>query len=200
MPGLSDTYDLGVYRWPLSQCLRLFRQMIQAVEYLHDQNVVHGDICTGNVVLTTERDAQLHKELTAEKIYLIDFETARRLSLPLWKQHVLPLPEARYRRRLKDLAHFDPYSWDVYCLGRLFRYLLEDAYGRRKLPWIVHPYHRWLLSDEKGCMGVCRCRPTARRARQMLTVMIWVAHTSELCEGLVMRIHRFITPLFSRPS
>ena len=177
------------------------------------------DICTGNIVVVTERDAQLHKQLTAGRIYFIDFETSRRLSLPPGKQHALPLPEAQYRRRLKDLTHFDPYSWDIYCLGRLFGYLsfevrsshsgrlrlliawpLQSVYQRRKVPWIVHSYHRWLLGDEKGCMRACRCRPTARRVRQMITVMIWVAHISELCEGLVMRIHRFITSLFARPS
>ncbi|KAI0656179.1 hypothetical protein C8Q70DRAFT_399317 [Cubamyces menziesii] len=67
MPCVSDTYDLELRQWSKSKYLQLFLQIVQAVEYLHDRNVVHGDICTGNIVVITERDAQLHKQLTAAR-------------------------------------------------------------------------------------------------------------------------------------
>lgn len=46
-------------------------------------------------------------------------------------------------------------------------------------PWIPRRYAEWLVGDERGCTSVCNCRPTARRARQVLTVLRWVVYISE---------------------
>lgn len=48
-----------------------------------------------------------------------------------------------------------------------------------ELPWIPRRYAQWLVGDERGCTSVCRCRPTARRARQVLTVVRWLVYTWE---------------------
>ena len=49
-----------------------------------------------------------------------------------------------------------------------------------ELPWIPRWYAQWLVGIERGCATVCRCRPTARRARQVLTAARWFVYVSEL--------------------
>ena len=88
------------------------------------------DICHGNVVAATERDAQGHPEIQPGRVYIIDLETVRRIPAPPGVQLALPLPQAQFRPPIEDMSQLDPYSWDVYCLGRLFGFLLEvSAYA-----------------------------------------------------------------------
>ena len=46
-------------------------------------------------------------------------------------------------------------------------------------PWIPRRYAQWLVGNERGCTSVCHCRPTARRARQALTVLRWLVYAWE---------------------
>ncbi|KAM5541275.1 hypothetical protein V8D89_005204 [Ganoderma adspersum] len=48
-----------------------------------------------------------------------------------------------------------------------------------ELPWIPRLYAQWLVGNERGCTSVCHCRPTAPRARQVLTILRWLVYTSE---------------------
>ena len=83
------------------------------------------DICHGNVLAATERDVHGHPEIQPGRVYIIDLETVRRLPAPPGVQPALPLPQAQCRPPIKDMTQLDPYSWDVYCLGRFFGFLLE---------------------------------------------------------------------------
>lgn len=56
-----------------------------------------------------------------------------------------------------------------------FTFLEEPDY-----PWIPRRYAQWLVGNERGCTSVCRCRPTARRARQVLSVLRWLVYILEL--------------------
>ena len=42
-----------------------------------------------------------------------------------------------------------------------------------KPPLIARLYNDWLKGQERGCAAVCHCRPTARRARQVLAGILW---------------------------
>ena len=66
---------------------------------------------------------------------------------------------------------------------------------KREVPWVARQYIRWLIGNERGCTTVCYCRPTARRARQVLSVLrfaarVWerlnwiVSHVGDLCKAL----------------
>ncbi|TFK87680.1 hypothetical protein K466DRAFT_490379, partial [Polyporus arcularius HHB13444] len=50
------------------------------------------------------------------------------------------------------------------------------VYSSRPKPWGLQHYAKWLIGVERGCTGVCRCRPTARRARQIIVTLQWAVH------------------------
>ncbi|KAI8970745.1 hypothetical protein BD414DRAFT_518273 [Trametes punicea] len=198
LPCLSELYDLGITRWTFSRLLEIFLQVVEGVEYMHQQRIAHGDICIGNIVVATERDAKMHNEVIAGRLYIIDFETSRQLNSSPGVQHALPLPQSQCRPP-SDMDQFDPYSWDVYCLGKLFEYMAEMMYRKRpQLPWVVRLCQIWLIGDEKGCKDVYRCRPTARRARQFLSVLRWFVVASERCEELAAYARSFLSPMLRR--
>ncbi|KAI0323813.1 hypothetical protein GY45DRAFT_1289828 [Cubamyces sp. BRFM 1775] len=198
MPCLSEFFVLLLYKWRTSDFLKLFLQLVEGVEYLHDHNITHGDICHGNVLVAKERNVHGHPEIQPGRVYIIDLETVRRLPAPPGVQPALPLPQAQCRPPIKDMTQLDPYSWDVYCLGRFFGYLLGRVYRKRTVPLLVRSYHRWLVGNERGCEGVCRCRPTVRRARQALSIAIRVFCVSEWCGDILTRARNFMASLTSR--
>ncbi|RPD65162.1 hypothetical protein L226DRAFT_558004 [Lentinus tigrinus ALCF2SS1-7] len=65
---------------------------------------------------------------------------------------------------MSTTCHFDPYSFDVFSAGMALQQIAEWAYAEREQPWIVRRYIQWLIGSERGCTGVCTCRPTAQRA------------------------------------
>ncbi|KAH9886284.1 hypothetical protein C8Q73DRAFT_285790 [Cubamyces lactineus] len=173
-----------------SQLLDMFCQLTEGVEYLHSLHIAHLDICEGNVIAALPYDAQYHPSVVARKIYLIDFNTSKQLRLGPGVQHAITLPPTQIPPP-DDLKHFDPYSWDVYCLGRLCQDVIESySYDGRKVPWIAQWYARWLLGKEQGCHTVCRCRPTARTARRMLFVIRFLLPVVELCESFYLRTRK----------
>ncbi|VDL74035.1 unnamed protein product [Nippostrongylus brasiliensis] len=46
---------------PLSECIaqRYFKQLLEALEFLHGRNVTHGDIKTSNLLVTLSGDIQV---------------------------------------------------------------------------------------------------------------------------------------------
>ena len=82
------------------------------------------DIFTPNIVAATEENARRDARLTAGRVYLIDFETCRQFehgpgvqtAVPLMDTHVIPPLE---------MTVFDPFSWDVYCLGETLEVVVE---------------------------------------------------------------------------
>ena len=47
-------------------------------------------------------------------------------------------------------------------------------------PWIAQQLMLWLKGEERGCAGVCRCRPSARRALRVVTTVKWCIHAADL--------------------
>ena len=82
------------------------------------------DLCTGNIVAGFDKHAVQDKRIEAGKIYLIDFQTSRQFELPPGRQPAILLPETQVTPP-GGIKHFDPYSWDVYCLSDVFRRRLK---------------------------------------------------------------------------
>lgn len=74
--------------------------------------------------MATDYEARMDSRLVAWRAYIIDFGTSRQLSLGPGVQAAIPLRYAQVPRPL-DMDYFDPYSWDVYCLGKLFEYMMR---------------------------------------------------------------------------
>ncbi|KAI0668056.1 hypothetical protein C8Q78DRAFT_980377, partial [Trametes maxima] len=198
MPHVTDVNRLGGYivtEWTLSGFLAVFLQVVEGVEFMHEHRVVHMDICSGNTAAACRREVQEHLHLTEGNMYFIDFETAQRLSAGPGIQCAVPLPETQVVPP-DGMDRMDPYSWDMYCVGKLFEDMAECVYRRKgPPPWLVKRIAGWLVGDERGCTGVCRCRPTARRVRQVLSVLRPLVFVWEWCSALVGRVRgAFVAP------
>lgn len=56
----------------------------------------------------------------------------------------------------------------------------ERYYNREEKPHeLAMQYIRWLIGDEKGCTGMCYCRPTARTALRVALVLRWAVDAPE---------------------
>ena len=82
------------------------------------------DLCPDNLVLAHDRHAVADRRVEAKKVYIIDFHTSRQLNLPPGVQPAILLPDTQIQPP-SGIKHFDPYSWDVYCLAHVFEDLLE---------------------------------------------------------------------------
>ncbi|KAI0632473.1 hypothetical protein C8Q77DRAFT_1125892 [Trametes polyzona] len=190
MPCVPHIRELQLAKGPLSDLLGLFIQVVDGVRFLHDQRIAHMDICHGNTLVAREEDSQIHKGIVAGKVYLIDFHTSRQLSSGPGVQRAIRLPCTQVPPP-PGVERLDPYSWDVYCLGRLLEELVKNTYraGTRP-PRAVHRAIDWLVGEERGCAGVCRCRPTAHQAYWVLTILRWAVRAAELCGILPSRIRQ----------
>ena len=82
------------------------------------------DFYFGNVGVATEELVSQHKELSAGKAYIIDYDRSRRFELGPGQQHAVELPSPALKPPL-GMKQFDPYSWDMYCVGQTFDWLLK---------------------------------------------------------------------------
>ncbi|KAI0357920.1 hypothetical protein OH77DRAFT_1588215 [Trametes cingulata] len=159
----------------LGPLLQAFHDLIEGVEYLHGKHIAHLDLCVGNVVVADPEMAAFHEGVSPKRFYIIDYDTAKQLALGPGRQRAIVLPETQVTPP-RELTQFDPYSWDIYCLGRLFQRMTRSYYLSYGPPSrVVEWFSAWLVGNERGCSGVCRCRPTARTVRRVLDVLIWVA-------------------------
>ncbi len=74
------------------------------------------DICPGNLLTATSREASGSERLTPGKVYIIDFDRSRRFADGPGTQEAVLLPPAQFAPP-PGVTHLDPYSWDVYCVG-----------------------------------------------------------------------------------
>ena len=81
--------------------------------------------------MATERQVVFHKQVEAGKVYIIDFDRSKRFERGPGHQHAIDMPECAYKPPL-GMTRFDPYSWDVYCTGLLFKIICE----------VSPPWHR----------------------------------------------------------
>ena len=82
------------------------------------------DLCIDNIVVAHDRHAVADRRVEAKKFYIIDFHTSQQLDLPPGAQPAITLPFTQIPPP-PGIKHFDPYSWDVYCLAHVFEDLLE---------------------------------------------------------------------------
>ncbi|KAI9069812.1 hypothetical protein FKP32DRAFT_1753634 [Trametes sanguinea] len=186
MPMLSRLYSVVNFDCKSqSQLLRFFYQLVEGVDYLHRSHIVHMDLCSGNVLAGMPRDAKFNPVVKPHRVYIIDFDTARQYELGPGVQQAIELPETQIVPP-KGLTHFDPYSWDVYCLGRVLEWIMKEYCKEKQgIPRIAQWYIDWLIGDEQGCRGVCRCRPTARTARLFLAVLCLRGPLFDIHDGVV---------------
>ncbi|RPD65167.1 hypothetical protein L227DRAFT_203523 [Lentinus tigrinus ALCF2SS1-6] len=181
-------------RWTTSQVVDRFRQIAEGLEFLHDRRIVHLDLRLSNLLLARHEDVEYHKELELGKVYIVDFSESQLLHLGPAQQPAIDLPQSIIPKPL-EMQHFDPYSFDVYCLGIVLENTLKFVYKQRPTPWLLQRCAQWLIGNERGCTGVCRCRPTARRARQVLVVLQWAFRGLTLVESMLLSIRS----VFSAP-
>ncbi|KAI0328454.1 hypothetical protein GY45DRAFT_1281814 [Cubamyces sp. BRFM 1775] len=176
MPLIDDML-LGWRYKSLSELAEIFYQLIEGVDFLHMHHIVHMDLCFGNVGGTPPSPVPYRATLPPGRVYIYDFNTSRQFTRGPGSQPAITLPETQTRPP-NGLTHFDPYSWDVYCLGVLLNELM-DMYARNKPspPWLLRRYAQWLIGNERGCRTVCRCRPTARAALRMMAIVRFMAST-----------------------
>ncbi|KAI0737955.1 hypothetical protein C8Q80DRAFT_1114475 [Daedaleopsis nitida] len=169
-------------KWGLRPLLNFFQQVVEGIEFLHQLHIAHIDMYNGQVMIATEKQVVFHSQLEAGKVYIIDFGTAQCLQNPPGRQPAIELPECNCDPPL-GMTRFDPYSWDIYCTGMMFRSMAAQVaqFSKRPVPWVVRRYSDWLIGEERGCTGVCRCRPSARRARQVLCILVWAVRVWDAC-------------------
>ncbi|EIW53688.1 uncharacterized protein TRAVEDRAFT_23941 [Trametes versicolor FP-101664 SS1] len=173
-------------------------QFVEGIEYLHSKQIAHIDIHRDNLVVGTCDTAAKHESVVKNRIYIIDFDTSRQFSLGPGVQQAITLP-GTVQVPPNGLTSFDPYSWDVYCMGRTLEQVIrlvvlqgarrgQDVYQRDEPPhWIAQKYIQWLVGNERlgGCTGVCRCRPTARAALRVLVVLRWAVYAEHEYPGII---------------
>ena len=71
-------------------------------------------------------------ELEAGKVYIIDFDRSRRFAFGPGRQTAVDLPATGQYPPL-DMKRFDPYSWDVYCVGKMFERIAKVCPSRQSL-------------------------------------------------------------------
>ncbi|KAI0357918.1 hypothetical protein OH77DRAFT_1450552 [Trametes cingulata] len=172
---------------PLSWLIRAFHELTEGVEYLHSLHIAHLDLCKGNVILASQGRAALHEEIIDRRLYIIDFDTSRQFELGPGRQPAITLPQTQVPPP-DGLTTFDPYSWDIYCLGDLLQRFTEVIFQRYydkqgPPPRIVRWFIAWLIGSERGCSGVCHCRPSARAARRILDVLRLIAPIIDMFTG-----------------
>ncbi|RDX46417.1 hypothetical protein OH76DRAFT_1406924 [Lentinus brumalis] len=192
MPCVSHYDDQIFSDWNITQVVDYFRQIVEGLEFLHDHRIVHLDLRFDNLVLTQRWDVEYHKDLELGKVYIIDFSESRQLPLGPRQQPPIDLPQSIIPKPL-DMQRFDPYSFDVYCIGRVLDATLTLVYSSRPKPWVLQRYAKWLIGAERGCTGVCRCRPTARRARQIIVALQWAVRGLTLLANAVHSIRSLLS-------
>ncbi|KAI0751755.1 hypothetical protein C8Q80DRAFT_1159179 [Daedaleopsis nitida] len=183
--------------WDLLTLLRCYHQILEGVEFLHDQRIAHLDFCTDNLLLSDVEEVEAHPTLPLEahKIYIMDFGESQQFELAPGRQPAIKLPPSHITPP-NDMTHFDPYSWDMLCVGHAFQWISEWVHRRRPEPWIVRRLGLWLVGNERGCTSVCHCRPSARRARQVMSVMLWALRVSDS----IGRAMRTVQGMFSQSA
>ncbi|KAI0325202.1 hypothetical protein GY45DRAFT_1261323 [Cubamyces sp. BRFM 1775] len=192
MPRLWDYSNLHRGReWTLHETLGYFLQVVEGVEYLHRRRIAHLDLCEGNIIVSGPEDEPYHEGVGAFRIFIIDFDSAQRFPLGPGNQPAISLPPTQMPPP-NGLKHFDPYAWDVYCTGHILQNIMLLNYEERTPPQVVRWYVQWLIGSERGCTTVCHCRPTARRARQVLVLIRCAVRISELWVALFRTSRRLL--------
>ncbi|KAI0071463.1 hypothetical protein K474DRAFT_1701599 [Panus rudis PR-1116 ss-1] len=183
MPFISDLavlYPGTKPGWTSYEILGFFLQLTEGIEFLHQHHIAHMDYCYSNTLVAHRQDLANDNRLVEGKLYIIDFDWSKRLKYGPGVQRAITLTPTQIEPP-NGLKHFDPYSWDVYCLGHICRDIIRHNSGKEYTYRIAQWYARWLMGNERGCTGVCRCRPTAHHARRVLGLLRPFAYVLDLC-------------------
>ena len=60
-----------------------------------------------------------------EWVYIIDFGYSVRLDAGPGRQTAVDLPNTVWKRPRDGMTRFDPYAWDMFCLGNSFSDIIE---------------------------------------------------------------------------
>ncbi|KAH9853204.1 hypothetical protein C2E23DRAFT_868359 [Lenzites betulinus] len=163
MPFLDRLSSIHGGHWSPRSAMNVILQFVEGIDYLHSLHIVH----------------------MATALYIIDFDSSRQFTLGPGVQPAIMLPETQTDKP-NSLELLDPYSWDVYCVGRTIEEFMKNRYTKRneRLPWIAEQYIQWLIGNKRGCPGVCRCRPTARTALRLIKVLVRVVDVMEGCRWI----------------
>ncbi|KAI9069817.1 hypothetical protein FKP32DRAFT_1671074 [Trametes sanguinea] len=129
-----------------SDLLRAFYSLVEGVDYLHRLHIAHMDLSPDNCLVgvrSTEAPT-----VVPGRVYIPDFNTSRQLELGPGEQHAITLPGSQIRPP-NGLRHFDPYSWDMYCVGHVFAWMLKVYCEQTKdaVPSAIAGLLRKLLSS-----------------------------------------------------
>ena len=67
--------------------------------------------------MASDKYVRHHPSLELNKLYFIDFGGSRQLEFGPGRQHAIDLPGTQTEPPL-EMKRFDPYSWDIYCVGK----------------------------------------------------------------------------------
>ena len=87
-------------------------------------NAACQDICFNNIVGALAEHVSEHPNLVFGRAYIIDFDTSKQLALGPGSQPAITLPPSQLPPP-HGLKHFDPDSWEVYCLGQVYERALR---------------------------------------------------------------------------
>ncbi|KAH9855436.1 hypothetical protein C2E23DRAFT_583977 [Lenzites betulinus] len=183
MPYIDRILWIYQGKWSPRNTMDFILQFVEGVDYLHSLHIVHMDICRLNVMFGPEHGtAPLHQDVVKNRLYIIDFDSSKQFTLGPGVQPAIILPETQTDKP-NGLELLEPYSWDVYCTGRTLEDIINYQIERSNEmpPWIATKYIQWLIGNERGCTGVCRCRPTARTALRAIKLLVHVVYVMEGC-------------------
>ena len=83
------------------------------------------DFFEENVLISYVEASLFDKPIPLDRAYIIDFGFSRRLELGPGCQPAIELPHTIWARPREGATHFDPYAWDMLCVGRSFKSLLK---------------------------------------------------------------------------
>ncbi|KAI9056333.1 hypothetical protein FKP32DRAFT_1586135 [Trametes sanguinea] len=197
MPALQRNGMMPISNANLYDTLGFCLQFMEGVEYLHGQHIAHLDLCADNVVTASDVRPQPHPDVIPGKLYIIDFGFSRQLSLGPGAHPAINLPPTQVPKP-DGVEYLDPYSWDVYCAADVMREIIQvciQVLTPEPFPIIIRLYLDWLTARERGCVKPCRCRPSARRARQVLVAIRWAVGIGESVQYAAHRISRLYRSL-----
>ncbi|KDR70091.1 hypothetical protein GALMADRAFT_76876 [Galerina marginata CBS 339.88] len=186
MPHLLPYFELP-FRF-LGKFCEFALQILQGLEYLHEQNIIHRDMCHGNIMVDStklvpkghhfvRRDTHngldenfqwnTRWSVRPNQYYIIDFGISARcktknvLALGIWGQD-MSVPE------LSREVPYDPFMVDVYQLGNVFMRCIKDYQGFDSFQELAESMTR---KDPKE-------RPTASEAVHLCKKIIAMVETS----------------------
>nr|VWO99426.1 CAMK/CAMKL/KIN4 protein kinase [Ganoderma boninense] len=131
MPLIGGLNYIIYMNRPTSFILDIYHQIIEGIEYLHRLQIVHLDIRFENIASVLEYQASTDARLVPGKLYLIDFGQSRQLALGPGCQPAIVLP-ARQEDKPLELTTFDPYSFDIYCVGKVMQSMLLKRHSTQR--------------------------------------------------------------------